>query len=143
MKMVSVCNPYGNEGLFVDKLVGTAYDTVKYVADNMVSVLAVATAITQSTVGEPLLAQRGVISIGATGALGATVIVEPDNLDMVMANILSSQPAITATDGTRYFPDSGVFTSVIQSDGLHLTLKADAPAECANATIHWFVIYGD
>lgn len=143
MGMVSVCNPYGNEGLFVDKMIGNAYDAVKLVADNMTSVMAIGAALTESTIGEPLLVQRGLLSIGATGALGSTVTVEPDNLDATPAMMLASYPSIVAADGTKYFSDSGVFTAVVQADGLHLTLKNDAPAECANATIHWFAIYGD
>lgn len=128
----------GNASL-VDKLIGTAYGTVRRVADhlgyikfvamNMETIIAAANnRLTATTVGTT--AARG---MPATVALPAGVL---------LANITSSTVLITGSDGNLYLSDSGYFTTQISASGLTLTVSTSAPAILANAAFRWVVTYG-
>lgn len=136
-------SPFGGNTMLVDQLIGDAYPVVKQVADNMENIQAIGEALRVTTIGEPFLIQRALISHGATGVLGSTVIIDFDNLDVELPGILGSLVRITGNDGFIYTEGSGIFTYKISAAGLHLTLKGDAPAGAAEAIVEWLLIYGE
>ncbi len=143
MGLRSFLSPFGGNTMLVDQLIGDAYPVVKFVADNMEDVKAVGSALRASTIGEPFLIQRALLSHGATGVLGSTVVIDFENLDVELSGILGSLVRITGNDGFIYTEGSGIFTYKIDANGLHLTLKADAPAGAAEAIVEWLLIYGE
>lgn len=138
--MSSSCTPF-NPAQLTDRMIGDAFPIVKNVYDNMTYVKALGLALSASSVGSPLLKERVVTVSGGTGALGSTITVPFDDLDMVLSKIKTSSVKIIGTDGALYFEDSGVYSTKITTAGLVFTLKSNAPAACANAIIEWFMIY--
>jgi hypothetical protein len=142
MALRPTLSAYGGLTQSVDRLIGDAFPVVHAVYENMDNIVAVGEAVRASVVGEPMLKQRRVTEHGGTGALGSTVSIPFTDLDIVLTNVIASNVRIQGTDGAVYFADSGAFTCKVNSIGLLLTLKADAPAACAGAPVEWFAIYG-
>ena len=143
MGLVTPMNPYTGRADLVDKTIGDAYDVCKYLYDNMEAVYAVASAIVGSNIGQPLLAQRGVLQGGSTGLKGVATLVNFEDLDINPNNILGSHVCIIGnTSGDKYFADSNTFSAKITSTGLYITVANSAPSECEEALIQWFIIYG-
>ena len=139
MSSRSALSPYGGAALSVDKMIGDAFPDVKHVADNMDMVTVVAEALTGSSIGDPLISYRGVLSFGPTGPLGSTVLIPIEDLDVTMSSIKASNVKLIGNTGKLYFADSGMFTAHIVDLALSLTVLPTASADCAGAFVEWTV----
>lgn len=138
----NVCDPYdgrGHTGL-IDKMIGNAYDVVKYVARHLDVIRYVATNMENIYVVATNL-KRSVLVISETGLANTTKSVAlPEGVTPAM--VVASSVLVQDANGDLFGSDSGYFTASIQSGALRLFLKPDAPANLENAVIRWFLTYG-
>lgn len=143
MGLVAPHNPFGRTAPMVDKLIGDAFDIVKEVHDNLDYIKAVADTLMISVVGQPLLAQRALFSDeGFAPLAGESTVIDFPDVSINYKAILASHVIIEGSDGNRYFADGGFFTAYVAADGLHLSLKSNAPGALQEAPVSWFIIYG-
>lgn len=114
----------------VDKTIGNAYKTVNYVAENMDKLLS----LTPREFEERFI-------IGSLGLLGETVTI-PIPSDIPVEKIRNSVVQIRDVLSQIYTEQSGLFTVVLRTNGLHVTLKPTSPYELQNSTILWTITYG-
>lgn len=139
----NVCDPYDNRGghtPLIDKMLGSAYDVVKYVARHLDAIRFVA--LNMETINEVATNMKtsGLV-LGMTEEVGVTVsIALPDGITQGM--VLSSAVLVQAPNGDVYGADSGHFTATIQAGALRLALKSTAPIILENAVVRWFITYG-
>lgn len=141
MSTGSVNNPYGRATPMIDKLLGDAFPIVKLVADNLELVTAVAEALMNSIVGDPIITQRSIILDGVTSdkSVATEILFDDPNIDY--KNILVSSVRVEGISHKLYFSDCGYFTSYVDADGLHLTLNTDAPDDLVDCVVQWSIIY--
>lgn len=141
MGAIGSTNPFGRPTQMVDKLIGDAYPVVKTVYDHMEFIHLVAANLQQSTVGVPLLVQRGVLLHGSVTTSGPTEI-EFTDMDLNYLNILSCSVRLQSLDNKLYFSDSGYFTYSVTSTGIELELTDNAPSSLEEAIVQCFIVYG-
>ena len=130
----------GDQTLLVDHLIGTAYQTVKDVADNLDFIRYLAANLT--ALREGLGSQGSVILTGTTPAVaGGSVNLDlPDDIDT--KTILGSLVQISGADGTSSFSEaSGLFTHSIQGRQLVLTINAGVTVDILNTNFFWTILY--
>ena len=138
----NTCDPYRADGNapLVDRMIGTAYDVVKYVARHLDVIRYVAANMENIYEVASNLKRSGVV-LGETLTAGATASVAiPETITQSM--ILSSTVLVETATGDLFGADSGYFTASIQAGALRLALSSSAPAALENATIRWFITYG-
>lgn len=130
--MRNACSPYGSGTLLVEKLIGTAYDVVKLVADNITMLTTIAQRIDNFDLIAENLTNTHVITGVVTGLNQTT-----NHLltDIVQDDIISANVTIKGTDGKLYFPSSGTFTFAIDLGYLRVTLAAAGPVGLVNGTL--------
>lgn len=131
----------GDKAGLVQKMIGSAYDVVKEVKDNLDTV---------KTVSENMAAvyaaaknmHRNIVEIdtGVTGALGVTASVAlPAGIEM--EDVLDFSVVLVEVGGAIHAQGSGYFTAVIEDGTLDVTPDLAAPAGLAGATIRWTLTY--
>lgn len=127
-----------NAGL-VDKMIGTAYATVRAVALALAEVKFVAANIDwiKAAAGNRL---DGMIT-GTTAARGTAKLIPLPIEIAAPSKIVLNSVTILGDDGTLYTGDSGVFTAKIGVTGLSVTLLSTAPAELEDCQIRWVFSY--
>lgn len=138
----NVCDPYddrGHTGL-VDKMIGSAYDVVKFVARNLSVIRYVASNMeTIYEVGQNL--KTGGLVLGMTGLANETVsLALPEGVTPAM--ILTSSVIVETAAGDLYGTDSGYVTASIQAGALRVYLASNAPVAIQNAVFRWYITYG-
>lgn len=139
----NVCDPYDNRGghtPLIDKMLGSAYDVVKYVARHLDAIRFVA--LNMETIHEVATNMKtsGLV-LGQTGLLGETISLGlPEGVTMDM--ILGYSCLIQTANGDLYNAESGYFSANIQASALRLHLSPTAPSILENAVIRWFITYG-
>lgn len=142
MNMRATLDPYNKFGdpqhtALIDKMFGNAYDTVRYVAQNVHMLKYVAHNMEAiDKVARGMLTNRLVLAVA--GEAGSVVQV-PLPIDIpAMAVVASSVMLVTAT-GDMYSPDSGFFTTTIVAGKLLVNLKSNAPVALEGAVVRWFL----
>lgn len=115
----------------VDKTIGNAFKTVKYVADNMDSLLAYTP--------NPL---KSALVTALTGAVGSQTTL-PFPTGVGVREVRSFSVIVRGKSLQLYDLSSGHFTYQLLSNGLYLTLKPTAPTDLVGATILWDLSYED
>jgi len=124
--------------LLVDKLIGTPYEFVKFVAQHISLVQVVAKALVGLVGTEPLITKRALVMTGAMAALGQSIsFALPAGTDT--SKIRAVTVRLTASTGTRYFNDSRYFHSSVTALNLVVDLRADALAVLVNAPMSAFI----
>lgn len=134
-------NPFGHPDAMVDRMIGTAFDKVKYVAENLGLIAIVAKALNGLMGTEPIITQRCFAVSGKLDGVGSEnrfiipAYVEP-------SSILSISARLEIGQGAYCFNDERFFYTSVEDRHLVLILRNDAPIEFANASVRWFVICG-
>lgn len=124
----------------VDKLIGNAYDIVKYVASYLDVIRYVASNMEDIYEVAVNLKRSGLV-LGQTGLANQTVSVAiPEGVTQDM--ILSSSVMLADATGSLFGSDSGYFTASIQAGALRVYLNPLVPVSLQNTTIRWFITYG-
>lgn len=125
--------------LLVDKLIGTPYEFVKFVANNISLVQIVGKALSSTDITEPMVTMRSVIFTGSMGILGQTIqFALPEGIDAT--KIVGISVSLAASNGTRYFNDGErYFYLAVTPTDLIVELRADAPAPLANSVMTCFL----
>lgn len=139
MGMRTVNDPCSSRAPLVDKLIGNAYEIVKYVAMNLTTIRYVAENMELVHQVGTNLKQTAVLN-GTTGIAGATVSVALPT-GVTAGQVIGSQVMIQTSEGDLYGDNSGHFTSNIQGGMLRLTLGMSAPAGLQSASFRWFLTY--
>lgn len=126
------CHPYGNSVPLVDKLIGPdAFDVVYYVAQHMPAIQRAA-----------LLAnkyQKRLETLMSVAGGGAAIVMP---LGIGLSNIVSSSVLVRTVDGRLLGSDSGLFSSVVTSAGLMVTLAGPTPDPTLDAAVvRWFLTF--
>lgn len=129
----------GNASL-VDKLIGTAYGTVRRVADHLSYIKFVA--MNMETIVAAANNRLTATAVGTTAASRGVPVTVALPAGVSLANITSSTILITGSDGNLYLSDSGYFTYQISASGLTLTVSTSAPTALVNAAFRWALTYG-
>lgn len=139
--MAGTNNPFGAPDAMVDRMIGTAYEKVKFVAHHLPLIITVADALKGTSGTEPMLRHRSYMRTGKLGDIGSInrfalpPEVQPDTILSVTARVQIGE--------TNYsFNDERFFYVTVEDGQLVLTLRNDAPVEFANASVRWFVICG-
>lgn len=118
------------EDPLVDKKIGNAYKTVEYVAEHMDKLLSLTPRATEERYVEGLL-----------GLVGETTVI-PFPSDITVTLVRASSVQVRSRQGQIYSELSGIFTAVVNANGLTITLKADAPLILQNSYVMWTITYG-
>lgn len=140
MPIRNVNDPYGGNAPLVDKMIGTAYDVVKYVARhvksiekvacNMVSVVALAKEVRLNKVVTDV-----VPAAGATVSLAMPV-------GVTAASIVGFDVLVKQTNGDMFPLGSVHFTADFSTTGLDFTTAASGtPVGFVGAEIVWNIFY--
>ncbi|WP_421991659.1 hypothetical protein [Roseococcus sp.] len=142
--MRTAFDPAGGPAGLVDKMIGSAFDTVlkvarelatiKYVAAHMGLVSSVAQTM-QTTMPE-----RTLTITGRTGSLGEMVELEMPAA-VTVTNIRAIDVLLITPEGDVYGANSGHFVAGLQDGYLSLTLNQAAPITLVQAEIRWRLIY--
>lgn len=141
MGTASPNNPFGHPDAMVDRMIGSAYDKVKFVAQNLGLIVTVANAL-KGTIGtEPLITQRCFGGSGKLGEIGSeNRFAIPSHVDPLSIMSVSMRVAVSPTAFT--FNDERFFYTSVEDGQLVVILRNDAPVEFANANVRWFVVCG-
>jgi len=133
-------DPLGGNVPLVDKMIGTAYDTVLLVSRNLQMLAYLATHMdTLFKVATDIKSNTTVF--GVAGAPGQTTsIAMPTQVNPDL--ITSSMVMLDDGEGGLYPADSGYFMAHIKGRELKLTLTMQAPAELQGVSVRWFLTYG-
>lgn len=138
----NVCDPYdgrGHTGL-IDKMIGNAFDVVRYVAEHL-NVIRYVAANMEDIYQVATNLKRSVLIYNTTGEANTTKSVAlPEGVTQAM--VVASSVLVQDANGDLFGSDSGYFTATIQSGALRVFLKPGAPANLENAVIRWFLTYG-
>ena len=138
----NICDPYDGRqhATLIDKMIGNAYEVVKYVARHLNEIKYVALNMALvNTVAEEL--RKASVVVSNVGGLGATVVLPfPDQA--TVDNVVASSVLVKLANGVLLGSDSGIFTTAIAANGISITLKSDAPAEAVGGQVRWFLTYG-
>lgn len=141
MGIGSANNPFGHPDAMVDKMIGSAFDKVKFVAEHLGLIGIVAKALNGVVGTEPLITQRCFAVTGKLGEVGSVnSFIIPAYVDAT--TILSITARVEIGSGAYCFNDDRFFYTSVEDGQLVLTLRNDAPVEFANASVRWFVICG-
>lgn len=139
---MSVFGPIPSGAGVIDRLLGTAYQQVKIVADQIDVIKDIAANIPAIKDAARNMARKIVTMEVGGGALGTTTYSQlPDGLSE--ADVIDSVVVIKGTDDAIYSESSGHFSSVISAGYLEVAINAGAPAALGNATIRWTLSYSD
>lgn len=138
------CDPYGDypngHASLVDKMIGNAYEVVRYVARHLDMIRYVGTNMEMVHEVASNLKTNGLV-LGSVLGLNETASVPlPEGVTQEM--VLSSSVMLVDLDGSLYGADSGYFTASIQTGALRVHLKPTAPLQLENAVVRWFLTYG-
>lgn len=134
-------NPYGSNALLVDKLIGTAYDTVKYVAMHLRLIQYVSDNMDKIyEVGANLKSER-VVESPITFYEGEFHITIPTEINETA--VTSFETLIRTSDRGLYNTDSGLFTTHIEHRTLVLKVNADSEDLFSGGTLIWTIRYKD
>ena len=130
-------DPFGGADTFVDKMIGNAYEVVKFVARYIKEIRYVAFnmehiyRVSQKTYENILLTQ-------SINALGTTFEIEfPEGVTPLM--VINSAVTVHTIAGTIYGPSADTFSWIIEDGKLKVTVPVDAPAGMVGADIRWLL----
>ena len=130
-------SPYGNPALLVDKMIGTAYDNVKLVADNLQLIDYISKNMELlHLIGSDLATTTQVL--GVAGQPGETVTI-PLPVGVLVDNITSSTVLLDDGENGLYGFEANLFTHHIKNGSLHLTMNNLAPPALAGASVRWTI----
>lgn len=134
-------SPLTDRQVLVDKLIGTPYELVKYVAANMGLVSYVANIFKGAAVGQPMLTKRTTSIEGKLNGLGDTVVINiPPEIDPLKIEHMTVRIAI----GTNVFLNYDLyFTARIVGSTIQIISNAAAPAGFIDAVLKCHLIYGE
>lgn len=131
--------PNGHASL-VDKMIGNAYEVVRYVAKHLDMIRYVGSNMENIHEIATNLKTNGLVLGTVLGLNETASIAIPEGVSQ--ASILSSSVMLVDLDGSLYGPDSGYFSASIQTGALRVFLHPDAPLQLENAVVRWFLTYG-
>jgi len=137
-----VGDPYGNGGLIVDRVLGSAYDTVRIVACNLPYIVEVARNM-DAVRAAAANATRNIIGlVGVAGILGSTVVI-PLPGGLAAEDVVDYTGVVEGLTDIIYNQGSGFFSLVLNSSlaQFELTLDAGAPTDMANGDVRINVTY--
>lgn len=140
--MSNIFGPNPSGAGVIDRLLGTAYQSVKIVADQIDVIKEIAANIPAIKDAARNMARKIVVIEADGGALGTTTYTAlPDGL--TEADVLDSVVVIVAANGDVYSESTGHFSTVVAAGYLETTVNTEAPTALANATIRWTLSYSD
>ena len=129
----NAADPFGSDSMFVDKLIGTAYDIVKLVATNLPMLKLLGDRVDDLDMIAANLTNTYVKTGMVTGLSQTTNhLLDPE---ITQDEIISCNVTIKGTDGKLYFPATNTFTFAIDLGYLRVTLAAGGPAGLVNGAM--------
>lgn len=130
-------NPVAGTNPFIDKLIGNAYDVIKYVAYYVKEIQYVALNMADVNrvsqhMYENVLLEADVIEVDST--------IEIDMPEGVTAAMVLNSSVIVVTElGDIHGPEVDKFSWVISDGTLTVTISANAPGTFVGATLRWLL----
>ena len=121
--MRTVNNPYGGVNPLIDKMIGNAYDIVKYVARYLKEIRYVAENMENVYIAAN--GNRVLLQADAVGDLDLAITI-PDTLDLATAQSVTAM-AYT-TDGDIYLPGADTFNFGISGDTVTISISPSVSA---------------
>lgn len=134
----NAADPFGSDSMFVDKLIGTAYDIVKLVATNLPMLKLLGDRVDNLDMIAANLTNT-YVKTGVVTGLNQTTNHLLDT-DIVQDEIISCNVTIKGTDGKLYFPATNTFTFAIDLGYLRVTLAAGGPAGLVNGAMRAVIV---
>lgn len=127
----------GGADSFVDKMIGNAYEVVKYVARYVKEIRYVAFNMehvyrVSQNLYENVLLKQSINALGTTFEIPLPTGVTP-------LMVINSSVTVQTIDGTIYGPADNTFSWIIQDGKLKVTVPVDAPAGMVGADIRWLL----
>lgn len=140
----SVHNPYGSRTALVDKMIGSAYDIVKFVAYRLDIISYVATHMDEiTTLVRNLRKEHIILRPVILDSYNKMTVLLPD--DLQVSQITSYSCMVQTVLDDLYGIESGAFTSRIVNGALELTVDPAAitalGTSFADATLKWVITY--
>lgn len=134
-------DPYGSPSILVDKMIGTAYEIVKYVAERMPALQSISDNMEDLTL-IATNARKEVDLVGVASGLGITVNVAMP-AGVADTDVRWVNAVIYGSDGVTYPASSTTFTVRVQSGAVRIALSPSGPAGMVNAPIAITLAYRD
>lgn len=135
----NINDPYGGETGLVDRMIGTAYDVVKFVACRIDHVIKVSRHM-DSVINISNEVRNNRVVRSVVPAQGATVEV-PVPVDILNEAILGFDLMVKTAAGNMYPLGSATFVGVIKNRQLEFTTSAGAPTGFVGSEIIWTIFY--
>lgn len=130
-------DPFGGADTFVDKMIGNAYEVVKFVARYVNEIRYVAFNMeyiyrVSQNIYENILLTQPINALGATFEINL-----PEGITPLM--VINSSVTVQTTAGTIYGPSADTFSWIIEDGKLRVTVPLGAPAGMVGADIRWLL----
>lgn len=130
-------DPFGGADTFVDKMIGNAYEVVKFVARHVKEIRYVAFNMehvyrVSQNLYENILLTKSINALGATFEIAL-----PEGVTPLM--VINSSVTVQTIAGTIYGPSADTFSWIIENGKLKVSVPIDAPVEMNGANIRWLL----
>lgn len=130
-------DPFGGADTFVDKMIGNAYEVVKFVARYVKEIRYVAFNMehiyrVSQNIYENILLTQPINALGTTFEIALPEGVTP-------SMVINSSVTVQTTAGTIYGPSADTFSWIIEDNKLKVTVPLGAPAGMVGANIRWLL----
>ncbi len=130
-------DPFGGADTFVDKMIGNAYEVVKFVARHVKEIRYVAFNMehiyrVSQNIYENILLTKPINALGATFEIDL-----PEGVIPLM--VINSSVTVQTIAGTIYGPSADTFSWIIEDNKLKVTVSLSAPAGMVGANIRWLL----
>lgn len=130
-------DPFGGADTFVDKMIGNAYEVVKFVARYVKEIRYVAFNMehiyrVSQNIYENILLTQPINALGATFEIALPVGVTP-------SMVINSSVTVQTVAGIIYGPSADTFSWIIEDGKLKVTVPLGAPAGMVGANIRWLL----
>lgn len=130
-------DPFGGADTFVDKMIGNAYEVVKFVARYVKEIRYVAFNMehiyrVSQNIYENILLTQPINALGTTFEIALPEGVTP-------SMVINSSVTVQTTAGTIYGPSADTFSWIIENNKLKVTVPLGAPAGMVGADIRWLL----
>lgn len=130
-------DPFGGADTFVEKMIGNAYEVVKFVARYVKEIRYVAFNMehiyrVSQNIYKNVLLKQSINTLGTTFEINL-----PEGVTPLM--VINSSVTVQTIAGTIYGPSADTFSWIIEDGKLKVTVPVDAPAGMVGADIRWLL----
>lgn len=141
MALSPALSDFGSADSIVDRRIGTAFQYVQVVANNIKEVKYVAHYMESIALIAANFANEVTTNIAGMTLVNPLVAVLPFPLGVDISMVKASDVLVQGIDGDLYMAGANTFSVKISTDGLSLTLAGSAPSNLESAQIMWHLTH--